>query len=261
MIVAMLALFVALTGTAVATTSALITGNQIKNSSITGLDVKNRSLTPRDFRGSVRGPRGLRGLQGIQGVQGPPGAPNPNADTLDGIDSTQFVQKGESFTRHFSCAGTTWQEADSTATYELTGADRYNTTATGNRLFRCNLNVPDGATITEVAFGARDTDNTGNDVSCALWRTNMAVSVGTETNMASASTAGAPGSVRIADATVSQPVIDNGNYAYFLQCRNEAGTSANAIYGANVTYTTTGANTAALPPAVAGVTGAASSGS
>jgi hypothetical protein len=43
--VAMLALFVALTGTAVATTSALITGKQIKNGSITGLDIKNKSVT------------------------------------------------------------------------------------------------------------------------------------------------------------------------------------------------------------------------
>ena len=74
MAVAMLALFVALSGTAVATTSALITGRQIKNGSITGLDVKNKSLTPRDFRGSVRGPRGLRGLTGPAGTQGAPGA-------------------------------------------------------------------------------------------------------------------------------------------------------------------------------------------
>lgn len=49
MVVAMVALFVALTGTAVATTSALVTGAQIKNNSITGLDVKNKSLTARDF--------------------------------------------------------------------------------------------------------------------------------------------------------------------------------------------------------------------
>ena len=74
MAVAMLALFVALSGTAVATTSALITGRQIKNGSITGLDVKNRSLTPRDFRGSVRGPRGLTGSAGPQGAQGAAGA-------------------------------------------------------------------------------------------------------------------------------------------------------------------------------------------
>jgi hypothetical protein len=91
LIVAMLALFVALTGTAVSATSALITGKQIKNNSITGADVKNKSLTPRDFRGSVRGPRGPQGLQGIQGIQGIQGAqgaqgiqgpPGPMVDTL-----------------------------------------------------------------------------------------------------------------------------------------------------------------------------------
>jgi hypothetical protein len=81
MVVAMLALFVALTGTAVATTSALITGNQIRNSSITGLDVKNKSLTPRDFRGSVRGPRGLRGLTGATGATGPKGDKGDKGDT------------------------------------------------------------------------------------------------------------------------------------------------------------------------------------
>jgi Collagen triple helix repeat (20 copies) len=90
LVVAMLALFVALTGTAVATTSALITGKQIKNSSITGLDVKNKSLTPKDFRGSVRGARGLPGASGAQGptgpsgpqgAQGPTGSPGPAGAT------------------------------------------------------------------------------------------------------------------------------------------------------------------------------------
>ncbi len=75
MVVAMLALFAALTGTAVATTSALITGKQIKNGSITGADVKNKSLTPRDFRGSVRGPQGPPGPQGAAGALGPQVAP------------------------------------------------------------------------------------------------------------------------------------------------------------------------------------------
>ena len=83
MIVAMLALFVALTGTAVATTSALITGAQIKNSSITGADVKNRSLRPIDFRGSVRGPRGLPGLPGATGAAGAAGAAGAKGDKGD----------------------------------------------------------------------------------------------------------------------------------------------------------------------------------
>jgi hypothetical protein len=81
MIVAMIALFVALSGTAVATTSALIGSAQIRNNSITGLDVKNRSLRPIDFRGSIRGPRGLRGLTGATGATGAPGATGAKGDT------------------------------------------------------------------------------------------------------------------------------------------------------------------------------------
>jgi hypothetical protein len=92
LIVAMIALFVALTGTAVATTSALITGKQIANNSITGADVKNKSLTGKDFKGSVRGargaagpagpagPQGAQGAQGAQGPQGPQGAQGPQGD-------------------------------------------------------------------------------------------------------------------------------------------------------------------------------------
>jgi hypothetical protein len=80
LIVAMLALFVAMGGTAIAAGNALITGKQIANSSITGTDVKNKSLTAKDFKGSVRGARGARGPagpQGAQGAQGPQGGQGP----------------------------------------------------------------------------------------------------------------------------------------------------------------------------------------
>jgi hypothetical protein len=98
LVVAMLALFVAMSGTAIAAGQALITGKQIKNSSITGADVKNKSLTARDFKGSVRGPRGLQGPKGDKGDKGDtgaPGAPNPNAansDKLDGLDANQIIR-------------------------------------------------------------------------------------------------------------------------------------------------------------------------
>ena len=122
-VIAVLALFVALGGTATAA-GILITGKQIKdgtvkgadigngsvatadvkNGSLTGLDVRDKSLTPADFSGSVQGPAGPPGPQGVPGPKGDPGAvgpegpPNPNAvfaqnaDALDGIDSTQFLR-------------------------------------------------------------------------------------------------------------------------------------------------------------------------
>jgi Collagen triple helix repeat (20 copies) len=72
--VAMVALFVALSGAAVATTSGMISGFEIENNSITGADVKNRSLKPQDFSGSLRGQRGEAGPAGPVGPAGPAGA-------------------------------------------------------------------------------------------------------------------------------------------------------------------------------------------
>lgn len=93
MIVAMLTLFVALTGTAVATTSALITGKQIKNNSITGADIKNRSIALRDLATRARGARGAPGTQGppgAQGIQGPKGDDgDPGPQGLQGLPGAQ----------------------------------------------------------------------------------------------------------------------------------------------------------------------------
>jgi hypothetical protein len=254
MVVAMIALFVALTGTAVATTSALITGKQIKNNSITGLDIKNKSIGIGDLATRARGARGIRGVAGPPGPAGPAGpagAPNPNAansDKLDNYDSSDFVRKAEVSTGYFSCAGTAWQEADSAATFALSGSDRYTTSAAGNAgLFRCSVDIPHGATVTNAAFSIRDTNAVSN-VSCALWRTDMATTVGAEQQMAAASSTATPGSVRINDATIVNPGIDNASFSYFVQCRNGATDSTNAIFGTNITYTVTGGQgaTAAL---------------
>jgi len=76
MVVALVALFVALGGTAVAGT-ALITGAQIKDKSIGMADLSNVTIAKlRGQRGPV-GPAGARGAQGPQGVTGPAGPAGP----------------------------------------------------------------------------------------------------------------------------------------------------------------------------------------
>jgi hypothetical protein len=95
MIVALLALFVAMGGTAIAASSALVTGKQIANSSITGADVKNKSLTPKDFKGSVRGPRGLRGLTGATGATGAKGDKGDKGDKGEDITVSSTLKPGE----------------------------------------------------------------------------------------------------------------------------------------------------------------------
>ncbi len=83
-VVALAALFVASSGTAVA--AVIVTGANVKNGSLTGLDVrngsltsadvKNRSLLPVDFKGKLpAGPQGPVGPAGPVGAQGAPGAP------------------------------------------------------------------------------------------------------------------------------------------------------------------------------------------
>ncbi len=67
MIVAMIALAVALSGTAVAGTAKLITGNQIANGTI-----KLADLHP-GAKAALKGERGAQGPAGAQGAQGPVG--------------------------------------------------------------------------------------------------------------------------------------------------------------------------------------------
>ena len=71
-VLAMLALFVALAGTATAGTAVLITGKQIKNGSIGLADIS--ASAKRALKGQ-RGPQGIQGIAGPAGTAGPAGLP------------------------------------------------------------------------------------------------------------------------------------------------------------------------------------------
>lgn len=67
LIVAMIALAVALSGTAVAGTAKLITGSQIANGTIKLADIHPAA------KAALKGDRGAQGAAGVQGAQGPAG--------------------------------------------------------------------------------------------------------------------------------------------------------------------------------------------
>jgi hypothetical protein len=106
--IALLALFVSLSGTATAIT--LITGRNVKDGSLTGQDIRDRSLTKADLRSGTLsgsrgpagpvGPQGEQGEAGLRGAQGTQGA--AGADPWDRIPSGQVV-KGSG---HFRLYGT-----------------------------------------------------------------------------------------------------------------------------------------------------------
>jgi hypothetical protein len=88
MIVAAVALFVALSGTA--TAAKLVTGNQIARNAITGKHVRDHSLTAADFNGALGGPAGPQGPAGPKGATGAKGDQGPKGDT--GPQGPQGVQ-------------------------------------------------------------------------------------------------------------------------------------------------------------------------
>ncbi len=73
-LVAMLALFVAIGGSATAA-SGLINGKQIKNKSIAGKKLKNKTITKNKLApATVKSLKGQNGAQGPKGAKGDPGA-------------------------------------------------------------------------------------------------------------------------------------------------------------------------------------------
>ena len=98
-ITSLLALFVALGGTA--TAAMLITGKNVKDSSLTGADIKNRSLTGKDVRkrsllaNNFKNGQLPRGPQGLQGPKGDTGT----------VDASNHYTKSESDARYLAAGG------------------------------------------------------------------------------------------------------------------------------------------------------------
>lgn len=77
-LIAILALFVAVGGTATAA-SGLINGKKIKNNTVTGKKLKNKTVTKNKLApATIKALKGQKGAQGQQGPQGPKGDPGEN---------------------------------------------------------------------------------------------------------------------------------------------------------------------------------------
>ena len=237
MVVALLALALGTGGTV--TAGVLITSADIRDNTIRGVDIHDETIGSRDVdNGSLSGVDLARNsLTGADVNESSLGRV-PNADRLDGWDSIEFVRKAQSFTRHFTCAGTAFENSFSERDYSLDVMLKYGEDPHPS-LFRCSVSIPDGARVTEVSFSVKDTD-AGTDDACSMWRTNLTTEIGAETAMTGVvTTSGTPADVRIIARTIQEPVIDNGNFAYFLQCWVGTDTAL-GLYGANVTYVVNG---------------------
>jgi hypothetical protein len=161
------------------------------------------------------------------------------------LGDARWVKRVAVQTGYFSCAGTAWESVLEGTTFETSGSLKYRTGGPPTALFRCNAQLPEGATIQAVRFTVKDADAV-DDVTCALWRTDMTTTIGTDPpEMAIVATSGAPGAVQISDPTVIDALVDNARYSYFLQCDDVGSTASMGIYGANIEYTVSGLNGAA----------------
>jgi hypothetical protein len=153
------------------------------------------------------------------------------------LGDARWVRKATVQTGYFSCAGTAWESVLEGTTFETSGSLKYRTGGPPTALFRCNAQLPGGATIQAVRFTVKDADAV-DDVTCALWRTDMTTTIGTDPpEMAIVATSGAPGDVQISDPTVIDALVDNARYSYFLQCDDVGSTASMGLYGANIEYT------------------------
>jgi hypothetical protein len=157
---------------------------------------------------------------------------------------SRWVRKAAVQTGYFSCAGTAWESILEGVTFETSGSLKYRTGGPSPAIFRCNAQLPHGATVQAVRFTVKDSDAT--DVTCSLWRTDMTTAIGTDPPaMASVATTATPGNVQISDTSVSDALINNARYSYFLQCDDHGSTASAGVYGANIEYTVSGLKGAA----------------
>jgi len=237
MAMALAALMLSAGGTA--TAGVLITSADIKDNTIRSADIHDETIGSRDIdNGALSGVDVARNsLTGADVAESSLGKV-PNAHRLDGVDSTRFVRKTDSFTRHFSCAGTAWENGMSAVGYTVDGSLKHSD-GSFHAVFFCSADIPDGATVTEVSFSVKDSHQSYN-VECSMWRANMKAQLGGADAMAEqVVTHGTPGDVRISDTTIDVPVIDNARFAYLLGCWVGADSSI-GLYGAVVTYTVSG---------------------
>jgi hypothetical protein len=170
-VMATIAMFIALGGSAYAATS--LTGRDIQNNTLTGVDVrkgslgtsdiKNGELLRRDFRaGSL--PRGTRGATGATGPQGPAGQPGASGATSRWLlvdESGDIAEQSGGFTV-LSKPGINGQPATNPNVYvsagsSLVGKGLTGTIAIQNRIDRTGDMVADPAFNGNVAVGRCNT--------------------------------------------------------------------------------------------------------
>jgi hypothetical protein len=177
-----------------------------------------------------------------------------DAELLDGKDSDQFltsdqapgfVSEEETFTRHWGCHGANFDAEDSATGY-AGRIYRYRVGTGGESLFQCQVHLPHGAVVTELAFALHDDDTSAAAGPCFMGRIDTDGTgfgaISTVAEVGNTGDSAAPFRIRLVDTMLTNPVIDNEGFTYRVECQLTSADTDVGIYGAHVTYTVTGAN-------------------
>jgi hypothetical protein len=168
--------------------------------------------------------------------------PAPEADRLDGLDSTAFVQSSAVRSRSWSCPGSAFYPTDSGTGY---GGATFRFARDAQDDLRCHVTLPQGATVTSATWYIFDADTTTSIPSCSLARVSLSTSPGTIGTLGTATGTtdpANPGHATIFDTSINNATIENTGFAYYTQCHMSAGDDDISIVGASVLYDVSGAD-------------------
>ena len=163
--------------------------------------------------------------------------PVVNATKVDGLDSSQFARSDLAATGHVNCLGSDMGPHVSSQAYATSGAQRYLTAGIG--YLSCNVSLPNGATVTALHASVTDLTTTGG-VDCELTRGDAA---GTPENLAATAYTGdieVPGNTTLTTSAITNAVINNAIYGYFVRCYLTEATADLALNKVSVEYTVSG---------------------
>jgi len=152
-------------------------------------------------------------------------------------------------TRSASCPGLDFLPMNGTSDYESSDALRggFNTQQT---LFRCNADLPTGAIVTQVQFTLVISYPGSDPITCLLTRNSLAATANSGSYQAMAGpltltpvSTDNNTTYRLSDSTITDPTVDDANYAYFLECSMGKDIApGDGILGADVIYKISTAN-------------------
>jgi hypothetical protein len=141
--------------------------------------------------------------------------PGSDSGTVDGLDSSAFVQGSTVQHRVANCTGLGFQPEDSSTS--VSQSDGMRSSGTPNDL-ACAIDLPANAVIRSVTFTLYDNDG-AHDAACELFHLTVISGVAEIKYLSTAATTGISTVYQtITDSTITDPLV-TPDRSYFLSCR------------------------------------------